>query len=225
MRTFTAESMTSLADLDGQLPESAEDEWVHAVTTLMRIDDEATAGLPDLRTARTWTTITPTLPTVGTGFGTGALPAVNLPDIVLPTLVLPSVDAAGPAARAASPSPARPSVPAAGRPPASPPATRRRCPPTLPTGVADRPVSPGCPPRASRPSALPTAAATSAAVVVCRRVDLTQLIDNLTGGPSCSPSTCPRSTSPQLLGGVLGSVLPTPVTDPLGDLARTPDRS
>ena len=125
LRSFTAESMTSLSDLDGQLPESAQDEWVHAVTTLMRIDDEAQLACPTCA-GTDLDEIAPTLPTVGTGFGTGALPALNLPDIVLPTLVLPSL-APATCPRAASPSPARPPAPVAGRPPASPRATRPRC--------------------------------------------------------------------------------------------------
>ena len=46
LRGFTASSMESLSDLDGKLPPSAQDEWVHAVTTLVRIDDEARLSCP-----------------------------------------------------------------------------------------------------------------------------------------------------------------------------------
>ena len=63
----------------------------------------------------------------------------------------------------------------------------------------------------------PTAAATSGAVVL-PSVDLTQLIDDLTGGPSLLPVDLPSVDVTALLGGVVGSVLPTAVTDPLGDL-------
>ena len=78
VRTFTATSMSSLADLDGQLPESAEDEWVHAVTTLLRIDDQAKLSCPTCD-GTDLTTITPTLPTLGTGFGTGTCPRSTSP--------------------------------------------------------------------------------------------------------------------------------------------------
>ncbi|MEO6511260.1 MAG: DUF5667 domain-containing protein, partial [Nocardioides sp.] len=131
VHTFTATSMTALADLDGQLPESAEDEWVHAVTTLMRIDDQAKLACPACA-GTDLTTVAPTLPTIGTGFRTNVLPAINLPDVVLPTgLVLPSVDASGlPPGSVTKPSPTldpsgRPTV--AGSPTANPTA--------LPTGV------------------------------------------------------------------------------------------
>ncbi len=206
LRSFTAESMTSLADLDGQLPGSAQDEWVHAVTTLMRIDDEArlacpTCAGPDLDE------IAPTLPTVGTGFGTGVLPAVNLPDVVLPTLVLPSLAGDLPPGSVTKPSPtAGPGGgPTTGQPSADPT--------TQPTGVPTNGVPTSAVPTAGRP----TAAATSGAVVL-PSVDLTQLIDDLTGGPSLLPVDLPSADITALLGGVLGSVLPTPVADPLGDL-------
>src|SRR4029078_4105773 len=87
LRSCTAESMTSLSHLDGQLPESAQDEWVHAVTTLMRIDDEAQLVCPTCA-GTDLDEIAPTLPTVGTGYGTGALPARDMPAIGLATLRL-----------------------------------------------------------------------------------------------------------------------------------------
>ena len=198
--------MTSLSDLDGQLPESAQDEWVHAVTTLMRIDDEAQLVCPTCA-GTDLDEIAPTLPTVGTGYGTGALPAVNLPDIVLPTLVLPSLAGDLPPGSVTQPSPtAGPGGgPTTGQPTGDPT--------TLPTGV---PTS-GVPTSAVPTVVRPTAAATSDAVVL-PSVDLTQLIDDLTGGPSLLPIDLPSVDITALLGGVVGSVLPTPVTDPLGDL-------
>ena len=93
VRTFAESSMKSLADLGGTLPPEAQDEWVHAVTTLVRIDDEAALTCPTCA-GTDLDAVTPDLPTVGTGFGTGILPAVNLPYLG-PGLVLPSVDATG----------------------------------------------------------------------------------------------------------------------------------
>jgi hypothetical protein len=207
LRSFTAESMASLSDLDGHLPESAQDEWVHAVTTLMRIDDEAQLACPTCA-GTDLDEIAPTLPTVGTGYGTGALPALNLPDIVLPTLVLPSLGAGDlPPGSVTKPSPtAGPGGgPTTGQPTGDPT--------TLPTGVPTTAVPTSAVPTAVRP----TAAATSSAAVL-PSVDLTQLIDDLTGGPSLLPIDLPSADITALLGGVVGSVLPTPVTDPLGDL-------
>ena len=207
LRSFTGESMTSLSELDGQLPDSAQDEWVHAVTTLVRIDDEAQLACPTCA-GTDLDEIAPTLPTVGTGFGTGALPAVNVPDIVLPTLVLPSLGAGDlPPGSVTKPSPtAGPGGgPTTGQPTGDPT--------TLPTGVPTTGVPTSAVPTAGRP----TAAATSGAVVL-PSVDLTQLIDDLTGGPSLLPVDLPSVDITALLGGVVGSVLPTPVTDPLGDL-------
>jgi hypothetical protein len=212
LRTFTAESMTSLSDLDGQLPESAQDEWVHAVTTLMRIDDEAQLTCPTCA-GTDLDEIAPTLPTVGTGFGTGALPAVNLPDIVLPTLVLPSLGAGDlPPGSVTKPSP---TVGPGGGPTADQPTGD---PTTPPTGVPTSAVPTSAVPTSAVPTAVrPTAASTSGAVVL-PSVDLTQLIDDLTGGPSLLPVDLPSADITALLGGVVGSVLPTAVTDPLGDL-------
>ncbi len=206
LRSFTGESMTSLSELDGQLPDSAQDEWVHAVTTLVRIDDEAQLACPTCA-GTDLDEIAPTLPTVGTGFGTGALPAVNVPDIVLPTLVLPSLGAGDlPPGSVTKPSPT------AG-PGGGPTTQPTGDPTTLPTGVPTTGVPTSAVPTAGRP----TAAATSGAVVL-PSVDLTQLIDDLTGGPSLLPVDLPSVDITALLGGVVGSVLPTPVTDPLGDL-------
>ena len=74
LRSFTASSMESLSELDGTVPPTAQDEYVHAVTTLMRIDDEAALSCPACPGADL-DEIAPTLPTVGTGFGAGTLPA------------------------------------------------------------------------------------------------------------------------------------------------------
>jgi hypothetical protein len=206
LRSFTAESMTSLADLDGQLPGSAQDEWVHAVTTLMRIDDEARLACPTCA-GTDLVAIAPTLPTVGTGFGTGVLPAVNLPDVVLPTLVLPSLAGDLPPGSVTKPSPT------AG--PGGGPTTGQHTgdPTTQPTGVPTNGVPTSAVPTVGRPTALATSGA-----VALPSVDLTQLIDDLTGGPSLLPVDLPSADISALLGGVVGSVLPTPVTDPLGDL-------
>jgi hypothetical protein len=197
VRTFTSTSMRSLADLDGQLPESAEDEWVHAVTTLVRIDDQARLACPTCE-GTDLSELTPTLPTVGTGFGTGTLPAVNLPDLVLPTgLVLPSVDASGlPPGSVTSPSLGPGTGPTTGPTP-------------LPT------VLPTAGPTSAPTSAVPTSVTTSATVVVSSD-DVTQLLDNLTSGPSL-PVALPSVDVTQLLGGV-GSALPTAITSPIDDL-------
>ncbi len=211
VRTFTAESMRSLADLDGQLPESAEDEWVHAVTTTLRIDDQARLTCPECD-GTDLTAITPTLPTVGTGFGTGTLPAVNLPDIALPTLVLPSVDGSDlPPGSVTSPSPS-------GGPGGEP--TPTGDPTVLPTGLptslpTGQPTGRPTGQATSGPtSAVPTSAV-STALALLPTVDLTQLIDNLTNGPV--PVALPSVDITQLLGNV-GSALPTAGTDPLGGL-------
>ena len=118
-----------------------------------------------------------------TGFGTGALPAVNLPDIVLPTLVLPSLGAGDlPPGSVTKPSPtAGPGGgPTTGQPTGDPT--------TLPTGVPTTGVPTAAVPTAGRP----TAAATSAAVVL-PSVDLTQLIDDLTGALDHARSACAAS--------------------------------
>ncbi len=216
VRTFTATSMTSLAGLEGQLPESADDEWVHAVTTLLRIDDQAKLDCPTCA-GTDLTTITPVLPPIGTGFGTGTLPAVNLPDIVLPTLVLPSVDASGlPPGSVTEPSdgPAVGPTPSDGPtvlPTGLPTSLPTSQPTVLPTG---QPTGGGTGLPTSGPtSALPTAALSSV-VAVLPTVDLTQLLDNLTNGPI--PVALPSVDITQLLGGI--TPLLDPVTDPLDDL-------
>jgi hypothetical protein len=204
VRTFTASSMQTLADLDGQLPESAEDEWVHAVTTVMRIDDQARLSCPTCA-GTDLDAIAPTLPTIGTGFGTGALPAVNLPDIVLPGLVLPSVDASElPPGSVTKPSP---TVGPGGGPTGAPTVL----PTGEPTGVPTVVPTGGVP---TSGVALPTGGVTTVPVVL-PTVDLTQLINNLTSGPTLV--ALPTVDVTQLLGGV-GSALPTEITDPLGDL-------
>ena len=197
VRTFTTSSMQSLADLDGQLPASAEDEWVHAVTTLVRIDDQARLACPTCD-GTDLSELTPTLPTVGTGFGTGTLPAVNLPDLALPTgLVLPSVDASDlPPGSVTSPS----LGPGAG--------------PT--TGATSLPtVLPTAGPTSAPTGGVPTSVSTSGTVVVSSD-DVTTLIDTLTSGPSL-PVALPSVDVTQLLGGV-GSALPTAITSPIDDL-------
>jgi hypothetical protein len=206
VRTFTASSMRSLADLDGKIPQSAEDEWVHAVTTTQRIDDQAkyacpTCGGTDL------TTIAPTLPTIGTGFGTDVLPAINLPDVAPPTgLVLPSIDASGlPPGSVTKPSP---TVDPSGRPTggATPTIGPSGGPTVQPTGVPTTGAS-------ALPTALPTAAATTQ-LVVLPTVDLTQLINNLTGGPTL---VLPSVDVTGLLDGV-GTTVDQTVIDPLTGL-------
>jgi hypothetical protein len=211
VHTFTASSMVSLADLDGQLPESAEDEWVHAVTTLMRIDDQAKLACPSC-SGTDLTTVAPTLPTIGTGYGTNVLPAINLPDIVLPTgLVLPSVDASElPPGSVTKPSPTV-GLPS-GRPTAgsTPSVDPTGLPTVLPTGG-----QPTTAPTSGATGGLPTAVPTTV-LAILPSVDLTQLINNLTAGPTIL-IVLPSVDVSQLLGGV-GSALPTAITDPLGGL-------
>jgi hypothetical protein len=213
LRSFTAQSMTSLSDLDGRLPESAQDEYVHAVTTLMRIDDEARLSCPSC-IGTDLDDIAPNLPTVGTGYGTGALPAVNLPDVVLPTLVLPSLEGSDlPPGSVTKPSPTV--GPGGGPTDGQPTVDPTALPTSLPTGV---PTSAA--PTGGVPTGVPTGAATSGAAVL-PSVDVTQLLDDLTAGPSLLPVTLPSVDVTQLLGGVgsiLPSILPTELTDPLGDL-------
>jgi hypothetical protein len=204
LRTFTASSMESLSELDGRLPASAEDEYVHAVTTLIRIDDEARLQCPECAGADL-DALAPHLPTVGTGFGTGALPAVNLPDIVLPTLVLPSLGGDLPPGSVTDPKQSQ--SPGGGPtqvPGGDPPPTG--LPTTAPTGV---------PTSAVPTDALPTGALpTSAPTVVTANV--TQLLDDLTSGPSL-PVPLPSVDVTQLLGGV-GSALPTALPSDVTDV-------
>jgi hypothetical protein len=201
LRTFTAASMKSLADLDGQLPESAEDEWVHAVTTLVRIDDEARLACPTCQ-GPGLEGVTPNLPTVGTGYGTGALPAVSLPDLLDPTgLTLPSVDPS-----ALPPGSVNQPGPSSG-PSSSPSGGPSDLPTKLPTVI----------PTSGAPTLLPSGAPTS---LPSQLPPVTQLLDELTGGPS-APVTLPSVGVTQLLGGVgsaLPSALPTELTSPVDDL-------
>ncbi len=202
LRSFTASSMESLADLDGKLPQSAQDEWVHAVTTLVRIDDEARLQCPTCAGADL-DELAPTLPTVGTGFGSGTVPAVNVPDVVLPTLVLPSLTGELPPGSVTDPSP---SADPGGGPTGGPGGGPTAQPTPLPSGV---------PTSALPTSAVPTGVPTSGTVAL-PTIDVTQLLDDLTGGPTL-PVALPSVDVTQLLGGV-GSALPTAVTDPLDDL-------
>ena len=100
------------------------------------------ADLPDLRRYGP-RRIAPTLPTVGTGFGTACVPAVNLPDIVLPD------------ARAAL---ARRRRPASGQRHQAEPdrRSRRRADGRSAHRSARRRCRPRCRPRADRPPSLPT---------------------------------------------------------------------
>ena len=79
----------------------------------LRVDDQAKLACPTCD-GTDLTTIAPTLPTIGTGYGTNVLPAINLPDVVPTGLVLPSVDASGlPPGSVTKPSP---TVDPSGRP-------------------------------------------------------------------------------------------------------------
>jgi hypothetical protein len=209
LRTFTASSMQTLSDLDGTLPADAEDEYVHAVTTLIRIDDEARLQCPDCR-GTDLEDVAPNLPTVGTGFGTGALPAVNLPDVVLPTLpgvVLPSVGGDLPPGSVTEPK----HSPGPGGGPTEVPSGGPGAPPTaLPTGVP----SSAMPTDALPTGALPTSA--PSVVVAVPTANVTQLLDDLTGGPSL-PAPLPSVDVTQLLGGV-GSALPTALPSDVTDV-------
>ncbi len=184
LRAFTATSMESLSDLDGRVPESAQDEWVHAVTALVRIDDEATLACPTCEGVDV-EDLAPEVPTLGTGFGTGLLPAVNLPDVGLPTPVLPSLGGELPPGSVTKPSP--------GPGPGGVPAPTGD-PTALPTGG---PTS-GLP--TAQPTALPTGLPTAGptAGLPLPTVDVTQLLHDLTGGPLPLPS----ADVTQLLGGV-----------------------
>lgn len=185
LQTFAKTSMQSLDDLDGKIPPQAQDEWVHAVTTLVRIDDEARMTCPTCPVVDL-SAVTPELPTVGTGFGTGALPAVNLPPITVPGLVLPTVSGSElPPGSVTKPTPS-----------AGPGGGPTGLPTSLPTGLPS-----GLPTTTLPTSALPTSGSTGG---VLPTDTITQLLDALTGGPIALPSV----DVTQLLGGV-GSILPT----------------
>jgi hypothetical protein len=212
LRRFTASSMTSLSDLDGKLPDNAQDEWVHAVTTLMRIDDEARLSCPTCEGADL-DDLAPTVPTVGTGFGTSALPAVNLPDVLLPSLVLPSLDGELPPGSVTQPGPGDDPSVGPGDPNDGPTALPTSVPTSAPTSLPTGPPT-GVPTSALPTDVLPTGSTTSGAVLPT--VDVTQLLDDLTSGPTPA-IPLPSVDVTQLLGGV-GSALPTAITSPLDDI-------
>ena len=178
---FTAQSMTSLSDLDGRLPESAQDEYVHAVTTLMRIDDEARLSCPTC---------------AGTDLDEIAPNAAHGRHRLRHRRAARRQPARHRAAdpRAALARRQRPA--SRQRDQAQPDRRPRRRPDRRsahrrPHGradlAADRRTDLGRAHRAASPTAgLPTGVATSAAVVL-PSVDLTQLLDDLTGGPSLLP--------------------------------------
>jgi hypothetical protein len=159
LRSFTTTSMRSLADLEGTVPADAQDEWVHAVTALVRIDDEAQLACPSCEGVDL-DELAPELPTIGTGFGTSALPALNLPDAGLPSLLLPSLGGELP--------PGSVTQPSAGSGPSGDPTSQ-------PTGLPT-----------SLPTALPTAGTSDA--LGLPTVDVTKIIDDLTSGPLALPS-------------------------------------
>lgn len=159
LRTFTAASMQSLADLDGEIPESAEDEYVQAVTALVRIDDEAKLACPSCEGIDV-EQLAPELPVVGTGFGSGSLPGLGLADAGLPTIALPSLVGELPPGSVNQPSPG--AGPGDG-PGAGPSGSPTGLPTALPTGD----------PTAGLP--LPT-------------IDVTEIINDLTSGPLPLPS-------------------------------------
>ena len=193
LRSFSARSMQSLSDLDGQVPPSAQDEWVHAVTALVRIDDEATLACPACEGTDV-DELAPELPTVGLGFGTDDLPAVNLADAGLPPLVIPSLGGELPPGSVTNPSPG-------GGPGAAPSGDPTGVPTGLPTGV----------PTSGPPTALPTLGPTTG--LALPTVDVTQILDDLTSGPLPLPSVGVT----ELLGGV-GTVVDNTLEDPLGGL-------
>ena len=200
LRGFTAASMQTLSDLDGRVPESAQDEWVHAVTTLVRIDDEAKLACPACEGVDVQE-LAPQLPTVGTGFGTGLLPAVTLPDAGLPSLVLPSLGGELPPGSVTNPSPgAGGGGEPDGDPDNDPDSGVTSLPTALPTGV----------PTSGLPTALPTAGASTA--LALPTADVNEILDELTKGPLPLPS----ADVTQLLGG--STVVDDTLEDPLGGL-------
>ena len=202
--------MTSFSDLDGQLPETAQDEWVHAVTTLMRIDDEAQLICPTCA-GTDLDDIAPTLPAVGTGYGTGALPALNLPDIVLPTFVLPSLGGGVlPPGGLTQPSP---TVGPGGGPTEGQPTGD---PTTLPTVLTT-----GVPTSAVPTVVRPTAAATSAparGAPECRPDPADRRPDRRPVAAPDRPALGRHHRAPRGRGRRPPPPSPPPLTDPLGDL-------
>jgi hypothetical protein len=200
LNSFTASSMASLAELDGKLPDTAQDEWVHAVTTLVRIDESAQQTCPTCSTTDL-DAITPTIPTIGTGFGTGTLPAVDLPDVTPTGLTLPSVGASElPPGSVTKPTP---TIGGSGGPTALATVAPTSLPSTLPTSLPSTAVPTG---------GLPTSVSTS---VTLPTLDPTALLSSLTGGPSLP--ALPTDAVTQLLGGAT-SVLPTPIASVLDGL-------
>jgi Domain of unknown function (DUF5667) len=197
LNAFTASSMASLAALDGQLPETAQDEWAHAVTTLVRIDASASLTCPTCD-ATDLDAITPAIPAIGTGFGTGTLPAVDLPDVTKIGPALPSVGASElPPGSVTKPTPTAGGTDL-------PTALPTGAPTSLPSGLPTTVPSTGAP-----TAGVPTTVSTNIALP---SVNPTALLSTLTGGPSLPP--VPTDGVTQLLGGV-ASVLPTAVTSPL----------
>jgi hypothetical protein len=200
LNSFTASSMASLAALDGELPDTAQDEWVHAVTTLVRIDESAQQTCPTCASTDL-DAITPTIPTIGTGFGTGTLPAVDLPDVTPTGLALPSVGASElPPGSVTKPTP---TIGGSGGPTALPTVAPTSLPSALPTSVPTTPVPTG---------GLPTSVSTS---VTLPTLNPTALLSSLTGGPSLP--ALPTDAVTQLLGGGT-SILPTPIASVLEGL-------
>ncbi len=202
LNSFTASSMASLAELDGKLPDTAQDEWVHAVTTLVRIDESAQQTCPTCASTDL-DAITPTIPTIGTGFGTGTLPAVDLPDVLPTGLALPSVGASElPPGSVTKPTP---TIGGSGGPTALPTVVPTSLPSNLPTTV---------PSSAAPTGGVPTTVST---VVTLPTLDPTALLSSLTGGPSLPALPLPTDAVTQLLGGVT-TILPTPVATLLDGL-------
>jgi hypothetical protein len=171
LRAFTNGSMRSLADLDGDVPDEAQDEWVHAVTTLLRIDEAARLACSGCEGGDLGELV-PRLPRIGTGYGTSALPALNLPDLGVPPLELPSVGGELPPGSVTQPSPGSGPNGGANDPTGSPTGLPTSLPTLLPTD-------------GSSPGLLPT-------------LDVTKIIDDLTSGPLALPSV----DVTHLLGGV-----------------------
>jgi hypothetical protein len=212
LRSFTATSMRELADLDGKLPASAEDEWELAVTTLVSIDDEARLACPACA-GTDLDGITPDLTT-----GTDTSPAGTLSGFAhLPGLTLPSLDASGlPPGSVDQPGPAGgPAAPPTLLPTSLPtllPSNGPSGQPTkLPTALPTSGLPSGLPTKL--PSQLPTALPTSALPSGLPTVGLTTILDPLTGGPT-PVVPVPSVDVTGLLGG-LGSALPSAVTSPL----------
>ena len=209
LRSFTASSMASLAGLDGKLPDTAQDEWVHAVTTVVRIDDAAQQACPTCA-GTDLDAITPTIPAIGTGFGTGTLPAIDLPDVTTTGPALPSIGASElPPGSVTKPTP---TIGGTGLPTVGPTGGPGGDPTSLPSALPTTLPSNGLPTGGLPTGGLPTTAPTLAPLPT---VNPTGLLSTLTGGPSLPP--LPTDAVTELLGGVT-SILPTAITSPVGDL-------